>query len=225
MDHDVVVRDKMTERYLLDELDPGLRDQFEEHFFDCPDSALDVRAGTELIAQSKAILGEPPEKAFVHPVRARTSRSWGWFNWLRPSLVVPVMAALLLVIVYQRAVVVPGLESALHQPQVLPWAQVNVGTYGAGPIITIPKGRDFLLFVRIPADGSYTRYTAELYNHDGKREWSLTIPAELQQDQWSVRVPTADREAGSYILDVNGVTAAGDHREIGKASFELQIQK
>ena len=31
MDHNEAVRQKATERYLLDELDPELRDQFEEH--------------------------------------------------------------------------------------------------------------------------------------------------------------------------------------------------
>jgi anti-sigma factor RsiW len=58
MDHDAVVRQKMTERYLLDELDPAVRDEFEEHFFDCPDCALDVRAGAMFIEQSKVALAE-----------------------------------------------------------------------------------------------------------------------------------------------------------------------
>lgn len=44
MDHTAVVRQKMTERYLLDELDAEVRDEFEEHFFDCPECALDIRA-------------------------------------------------------------------------------------------------------------------------------------------------------------------------------------
>ena len=35
MDHDEAVRQKATERYLLDELDAEIRDQFEEHLFDC----------------------------------------------------------------------------------------------------------------------------------------------------------------------------------------------
>src|ERR1035441_1684537 len=41
MDHDAVVRQNMTERYLLNELDPEARDEFEEHYFDCPDCAAD----------------------------------------------------------------------------------------------------------------------------------------------------------------------------------------
>ena len=59
MDHQEAVRQNATERYLLDELDPELRDQFEEHLFDCQDCALDVRAGAMFVEQTKVILGEP----------------------------------------------------------------------------------------------------------------------------------------------------------------------
>ena len=61
MDHTAVVRDKMTERYLLNELDSDLRDQFEEHYFDCQECALDVSAGTQFVEQSKLILAERSE--------------------------------------------------------------------------------------------------------------------------------------------------------------------
>lgn len=56
MDHNEAVRQKATERYLLDELDPDVRDQFEEHLFDCRDCALDVRAAAMLVEQSKVVL-------------------------------------------------------------------------------------------------------------------------------------------------------------------------
>ncbi len=61
MDHDMVVRQKMTERYLLKELDPAARDEFEEHFFDCKDCAFDVHAGALFVEQSKVVLAEKPE--------------------------------------------------------------------------------------------------------------------------------------------------------------------
>jgi hypothetical protein len=118
------------------------------------------------------------------------------------------------------------MRQALNRPQVLPWASVNVGTWGSGgPVITTRPGQGFLLFARIPPDGGYSHYTAELYNPAGKLEWSLTIPAASAQDQWPVQVPGANRQAGSYTLAVRGVTAAGEAQEVGRASFELQIQK
>jgi hypothetical protein len=224
MDHNLVVRNKMTERYLLDELDPQEREQFEEHFFVCEECALDVRAGAELVVQSRAILAETPEPAFA--AARRPKPVWEWLRWFRPAFAIPVMAALLVVVGYQNLVTVPKLQSELRQPQVLPWASINVGTWGAGgPAISVRQGQGFLLFVRIPSDGSYSRYIAELYRPDGRVESTITIPANLQQDQWPVQIPAGDRAAGSYTLRVRGINAAGESEEVGKASFELQVQK
>ncbi len=72
MDHTAVVRQKMTERYLLDELDPEVRDEFEEHYFDCPECALDIRAGAQFVAHSKTVLAESSEPT---PARAIPNRS------------------------------------------------------------------------------------------------------------------------------------------------------
>jgi hypothetical protein len=38
-------------------------------------------------------------------------------------------------------------------------------------------------------------------------------------------VPGTDRAAGRYTLVVHGVTAGGESKDVGRASFELQIQK
>ena len=65
MDHTAVVRDKMTERYLLNELESDVRDEFEEHYFDCPECALDVRAGAQFVEESKVILAEEAEPVLV----------------------------------------------------------------------------------------------------------------------------------------------------------------
>ena len=105
-------------------------------------------------------------------------------------------------------------------------ASVNLGTWGAGgPTITTTQGKGFLLFLRIPPDGVYDHYTADLINPAGKLEWSLTIPAVAGQDQWPVQVPAAKWEAGTYRVAVHGVSATGENTDKGQASFELQIQK
>ena len=59
MDHSESIRLMAAEKYLLGELAPELREQFEEHFFDCQECALDVRAGAALVEHSKVVLSEP----------------------------------------------------------------------------------------------------------------------------------------------------------------------
>ena len=225
MNHDTVVGQKMTERYLLDELDPEQRDEFEEHLFNCQECALDVRAGAAFVEQSKVILAaNAPELAPVRiPLLSPPKRER--FAWLRLAFALPALAALLLVVGYQ-SLVTYRLQQAVNQPHVLPWASVNVGTWGAGgPTITTEVGKGFLLFVRMPPDGAYDHYTAELRNPAGKIDWSLNIPAVAGQDQWPVAISGANRAAGTYTLSVRGVTTAGESKDLGRTSFELQIQK
>jgi hypothetical protein len=238
MDHDAVVRQKMTERYLLNELDPGARDEFEEHFFDCPDCALDVRAGALFVEQSKVALAEKsanqPESVFANlPVASPAPVHRGWLAGLglmlrpglRPAFAVPVLALLLAVIGYQNLVTYPHLQQALNSPQVLPWTPVNVSAYGSEEsVVKSLPGKGFLLFMRIPPNEGYSQYTAKLYNAAGKIEWSHTAPATPGQDPWAIRIP-GNQEAGNYILKVRGVTPTGESKEVGQASFELQIEK
>jgi hypothetical protein len=222
MDHKDAVRLKATEKYLLNELDPDQLDQFEEHLFDCPDCALDVRAAAMFVEQSKNILSE---SAVVVPARVATPARGGWFAWLRPAFAVPAMALLLVVVGYQNLVTFPHLKQALAQPQALPWASVNVGAYGGGePLVSAITGKNFMLFVRIPPDPDCTSYRADLYNPAGKLEWSLAMPATASQDRYPVEVPGANRPAGTYTLAVHGVTAKGESRNIGSTSFQLQVQ-
>lgn len=226
MDHTAVVRERMTERYLLNELGSEVRDEFEEHYFDCPECALDVHAGSQFVEHSKVVLAEGSEPIPVRATPGPDRVHRGWFSWLRPAFAAPVLVLLLAVAGYQNLVTYPRLQAELKRPQVLPAVSVNVGTWGAGGTPTsIPEGKGLLLFVRIPPDGAYVRYTADLFNPGGKLEGSFTIAAAAGQDQWSVTVPRIDREAGTYTMAVRGVTAGGETKDLGSTSFQLQIQR
>jgi hypothetical protein len=226
MDHTAVVREKMTEKYMLQELEPEVRDEFEEHYFDCPECALDVRAAHQFVEESKVVLAEEPEPVLIRATSRPEPARQGWLAWLRPAFAAPALALLLAVAGYQNLVTYPKLQSELRQPQILPAVSVNVGTWaGGGTPTSIPEGQGLLLFVRIPPDGAYVRYAAELYNPAGKLQGSFTMVPTAGQDQWPVTVPKIDREAGTYTMAVHGVTAAGETKDLGNTSFQLQIQR
>lgn len=223
MDHNVVVREKMTERYLLNELDSAVRDEFEQHYFDCAECARDVQAASAFIDQTKIVLVKVQEAAA--PVPQPAPRRLGWFAWLRPAFAAPALALLLAVVGYQNLVTLPNMARSLKTPGVLPWASVNLDTFGGeGNVIRAQQGKGFILFLRMPAERNYSTYRADLLNPAGKLEWSLTIPAAENQDQLSVQVPAANRAAGTYTLQLNGISATGDSKLVGRAAFELQIQ-
>lgn len=225
MDHEEAVREKATERYLLDELDPEVRDQFEEHLFDCRDCALDVRAAAMFVDQSKVILAEPSAHSVVkEPARARTNA--GWFAWLRPAFAVPVFAILLAVIGYQNFVTYRKLTAAANQPQIGPWASVNVSTRGTPTIpIKTRSGEGFGLLVNLPPDTGFVSYVVELYNPAGKMEWSGPLSAESADQGRQIYIPGRNRLPGIYTLAVRGVNAAGESKEISRNTIDLQVQQ
>jgi len=222
MDHDEAVRQKATERYLLDELDPEVRDQFEEHLFDCQDCALDLRAGAMFVEQTKVILAEPSAVSTARVPAAATKP--GWLAWLRPAFAVPVFALLLAVIGYQNLVTYPQLSQAVNQPQVGPWASVNVSTRGASAtVIKIHPGDGFGLLVNLPPEDGFASYTADLYNPAGKKEWSRQI-ATASQETRQIYIPGHNLVSGTYTLVVNGITPGGESKEISRHPVDVQIQ-
>jgi anti-sigma factor RsiW len=229
MDHSESIRLMAAEKYLLGELTPELREQFEEHFFDCQECALDVRAGAALVEHSKVVLSEPVAVSPARvPVPARAKA--GWLAWLRPALVVPVLVALLVVIGYQNLVTYPNLKGEIaivNRPLILASASlINANTRGAGrTVVSVRQREPFLLFVDIAADARFSSYLAELDGPGGNSEWSLTIPAETTKDTVPIRVPAGNHSAGIYTLVVRGVDSSGGKGfEVGRYPFELQIR-
>jgi hypothetical protein len=224
MDHTDAVRMKATERYLLDELDPQTRDEFEGHLFDCQECALDVRAGAMFVEQSKVALAEVPlskdRRAVATPAKP------GWFAWLRPAFAVPAFALLLAVIGYQNLVEVPHLQMAATQPEALPYASLNISTRGTVPAqITIKPGESFNLFLSIPPDSAYSAYNLELHNPAGSLEWALKIPASSPDDTRSIHIPGAGLGEGTYTLAVTGITTSGQNTNLGNYPIEVKVQK
>jgi hypothetical protein len=223
MDHTESIRLMAAEKYLLGELAPEQREQFEEHFFDCQECALDVRAGAALVEHSKVVLAEPDA---VSPVRMPVAAKPGRFAWLRPAFVVPVLAVLLGVVGYQNLVTYPQLKLAASTPQILPWASINISTRGASTTpISTHAGEGFHLLVNIPPDSHYASYTFDLSSPSGRLEWSRTVPATSSDEARSIYVPGANQEQGAYTLAVHGNTASNESSDLGHYSIEVQIQK
>ncbi|MFZ0818235.1 MAG: zf-HC2 domain-containing protein [Candidatus Sulfotelmatobacter sp.] len=227
MDHDEAVRQKATEKYMLDELDPALRDQFEEHLFDCQECALDLRAAAMLVEQSKVILAEELVPV-VERVRVPLPAKSGWFAWLRPTFAVPVFALLLAVIVYQNQVY-SRLQQKANSPQFLASVVVNLGTRG-GEGIAVPAraGQPFELSLNVPPDSRYASYKLDLYSAPGRLEWTRTIPASgsgtVSLYIPGRHVPGSDHASPS-ALAVQGITTGGESVDLGRYEIDLQDSK
>src|SRR5260370_27744756 len=104
MDHNEAIRLQAAVKYVLGELSPVQREEYEEHYFDCAVCALDLKATAAFVDASREVFKADKARAAEReaaPVRG------GWFGWLRPIVAVPAFAALLLVVTYQNVVTIP----------------------------------------------------------------------------------------------------------------------
>jgi len=234
MDHSEAVRQMAAERYLLDELTPDAREAFEEHVFDCPECALDLRAAAVFVDEAKAQL---PELAERRPAQAtpaagkpRVKRD-GWFSWVRPAFAVPAFATLLMVVCYQNLVTLPGLRTEATQPRLLPWIPMHGATRGgAGIEITADRVHGVALPLDLspqPGVDAYPSYSFDLLDPQGKLIWTGAMTAPPAGDSGGQRIllaiPGAMLHNGAYTVAVSGVGPHAERTPIEKYLFNLVL--
>jgi hypothetical protein len=89
----------------------------------------------------------------------------------------------------------------------------------------VSAGKGLLLFLRIPPNAAYVRYTADLHDPAGELKGSFAIIPAAGEDQWSVLVPGIQRQAGTYSLRVHGISHNGESKDVGNSSFELELPR
>jgi len=230
MDHTEALRKQAVEKYILGELSPFYRAQFEEHYFDCADCALNLRAGVAFAAASRLYFAESavPEKV------ARAPRV-GWFNWLKPLVAVPAFAALIAVVAYQNTVSIPRLQRAAGTQSaaasVAPWfSLVNASVHGSsGTHVEIQLGQPFYLFFDITAAPRQADsvFLLQVQDSTGKTLVQSSVSAERAQKSVVLPIPPGFRE-GDYKLFIFD-KVAGTSVPAGElpftVAFSAQIQQ
>jgi len=208
MNHEDAIREMAVEKYLLGELTGDPRNAFEEHLFECQLCSADLTSGVTLL--------EGARRELAASLREGTTQAKRWFlpAWLSPVWMLPAMVACLVLLVYQSAVVVPGMRKQLAEtnaPAVLNTLVLADGqARGAElPKVTAPKGGSFLLAIDIPASTDYASYLCVLYSPDGNKVWSGNVTVEQAKDAVQIQVPSAITKPGVNALVINGVRRDG----------------
>lgn len=212
MEHIDAIRLQAVEKYVLGELSPAVRNEFEAHYFDCPDCSLNVRGAVAFAAASRQFFAEAPIPA-VLPQLASTP---GWFAWLMPAVAVPVFAALLLVMGYQNLVSIPNIKKANSATEIeaRPWfTLVDASVKGsAGSRIETVVGKPFILFFDIttPPRQPDSVYLVQMKGSAGKTLASEQVSQQMAKKAVTFSVPAGISE-GDYklvILDQSAGTTA-----------------
>jgi Putative zinc-finger len=244
MDHLEAIQRGAVEKYLLNELPPPERDEFEEHYFDCRECAEDLRATAAFLDGAKRELkrgfAAGPATKMDEPGLERASRdepgsdrksegkkSRFGFLW-RPAFLSPAMAALLLVIAYQNGVVYPRLAADLaasRSPEILaPVSLIGGNSRGAAiPSITLTRAQPLLLSLDIPTAERFTAYTCVLVAPSGAIVWRVPVSAEQAKDTVSIRIPAGEWPSGEYGLIVQGHSPSPEKEPAELARYRFTL--
>ena len=230
MDHQRAIDQHLVEQYLLNEMSPELRNEFEEHYFGCQECAADLRTTAAFLDAARDEFKKTAPAGSTSPSDAKAPKiKQSWLFLWREWFAVAAFATCLLVIVYQNAVVYPRLRNevaSLEKPEVLATVSLVNGNSRGGTIVSAKTGdaRALLLLVDIPAQDRFSDYTCLLYSPDHQLLWTVKVSAQDAKDTVSIRVPFANRTDGIYSLAVKGNqdgTASSSGADLATYSFSL----
>ncbi len=232
MDHNEAVRLQAAEKYLLGELPKEQHAAFEEHFFDCPACAEEMKATAAFMEGARQVSREKvPEAVEVKGLVPASPTTRGWFAWLRPAFAVPVFAALLLFIGYQNGVTIPNLKQA--SPGVVigegakSFSLLSADSRGEGtsaPKIAVGAREDFRLEVDMPGNSS-TGYSCQIQDESGKVLASFTVSSEEAKNTVTRIIRGGSLKPGRYTIAIfKGQTPAQTDNQSAAAQKSFVVE-
>jgi hypothetical protein len=201
MNHNEAVQLQAAVKYVLGELSQSQREEYEEHYFDCGECAVDLKAAAAFADTSREVFRHDADKYVgreAAPARAR------WFGWLRPAFAVPVFAALLLVSIYQNSVTIPKAkeEAARGSAQLFASSFSLMGNVRGGDEIKVqvPKNESFALKFDFTPSRKFDSYIGQLEDASGRSLLQRNIPGSFTNKEAQLVVPAGLLQPGKYSL-------------------------
>ena len=205
MDHNEAIQLQAAVKYVLGELSQAQREEYEEHYFDCAECALDLKALATFADTAREVLRQEKATALAAdraPVRG------GWLGWLRPALV-PACAALLLIVTYQNTVIIPRAReeatsgaAQLFASSRAPKMAVTRGgeevKLSGRPNESLPLKFDFT-----PSQ-TFDAYVCQLQDEAGRSLLQVRVPGSFTNKELNLVVPAGVVKPGKYALVFTG---------------------
>jgi Putative zinc-finger len=202
-----------AERYVLGEMSDQEREEYEEHYFDCPECADEVRAAAIFRENAEAIRRDEPERVAEKDTRRgpkedpKHTRFWQLF-WPLPQgalAAAAVMAVALSVTGYRSLVVLPRLQAEMRGGEGIesaPWYPLSV-TRGDAPVVTVQPGQRRLGLTLSPSSGrTHSHYRCEVQDAQGRTLVSGVVAGPAEGQELQLLIPTASLRPGNHVLVV-----------------------
>jgi hypothetical protein len=224
MDHEIAVKSRASERYLLGELSPEERDEFEAHFFECAACGEEVKSADLFIEGLREALAEKP----VAPRAANEEKEgkgnwWTWLSTFRPAFAYAALAAVLVISAESYWIFrMRGDLAEAAAPRLLASAVLRPETRGEPTRVYAPAGAPVLLTFDVVAPHSFSRYLLRIETAAGEKVLELAGAAPPAEKPVSLSLPGGRLAPGRYTMTVNGIAAAGQTADqLGRYHFEV----
>jgi hypothetical protein len=221
MDHSQAIQESYVERYLLGELSPAQRDEFEDHYFDCYVCAEDVHNGAVFVDNARALLRSE------EPAGGAVSHFAGFGLPFRAAALASVF--LLGLVGYQNLVTIPGLQSvgsisgSSSVARIVPRISlVGMGSRAAAQSVVVPAGRDASFELEIPGGPGFVSYECRIIDAAEKIKSVVPVPPELAKDAFTLEVPGSQLIQGAYQIIVSGLKASGGQQELSRIPLSVK---
>jgi hypothetical protein len=232
MDHSEAMHMRAVERYMLADLSVSEVEEFERHFFDCPQCSEELRTLTILQDNARAVFVEPvPSPVAVSlpavPVPPGTKAGW-WRDikgllWLRPSVAAPAFALLVIALL-------AGYETGIRRPgmgiQPISAYPLYAASRGEETVIAPPAGAEFYsLYMDRTWERDFPSYKAVLQDDAGATErFSMNLTAPAPGRPIYVLTPVRALSDGKHVLRILGIDDAGKETEVARYPFTLRFK-
>jgi len=218
LNHSNALATQAPERYLLGELTAGEAEQFELHYFECPQCALALESGDQFIsAVREGFPAAVPQRAPASPPKPSFAESLAAF-FRQPALGFALAALIAVVALYQGLVVIPGFT----QPRAVVAVQLIGASRAEGQQVSAPAGTKFIdLSADIPPEFHFSSYLCRVFR-DGKEAFSVPVAPPKEGTPVTLSVSVDKLKPGKYELKIYG--DRGDGNPISTYPFDFQTK-
>jgi hypothetical protein len=227
MDHAEATQMRAVERYVLADLSVSEVEDFERHFFDCPQCSEELRILSVLRENARAVFIEQHSSSSISAVpvsgpsvaAAKSPRS-GWRFW-------PMLAPALAMLAFAVYVGYFAGERKTGEPQSVNAYPLYAVSRGAETVIAPPVGAQFFtLYMDRTWDRDFASYRAVVRDEGqaGAERFSMTLPAPEPGRAIQILFPARALQAGRYVLTILGKDNSGQETKAADYSFTLRFQ-
>ena len=216
MDHSEASQMRAVERYVLGDLSVSEVEEFERHFFDCPQCSEELRTLSVLQDNARAVFLEPVRGPLPEPARGGERRRLvAELRLVRPALA---MLAVGIFAGYQAGVHRGG--SAIQPVSAFP---LYAASRGDETVITPPAGAPYYtLYMDRTWDRDFASYCAAIRDDSGEK-YSMRLDAPVPGRAIHVLIPHGALAGGKYTMVISGADDSGQQTEVARYPLTLRI--